>query len=91
MKKPTDDELINQYCKIKGWFKLRYYFGSVLFPYADDFANYCAECWLSGRSIKTNFEYLLTDFWRIHGINMGDKRNKSDMLNRSDLISIHHD
>lgn len=54
--------------------------------YKEDFGSYCVEMWLTGRNIKTSFEYLGIDFLRayVHSFNRGGPRDVVHRLIRED-------
>ena len=80
----NEKELLDQIEKVTCYFISRY---KSKLEHVDDFRQFAAECYLSGRSLKTGWNIMCIDYFRKYGDSFG-KYGSSDALsqrNRGDF------
>ena len=80
MGKKSEEILVDSVKKITAWFRGRYG-RKVETHIADEFEGWVCEQYLTGRSLKTNYEWIAIDFLRKFSVRTG-ARGSSDALNQ---------
>lgn len=80
MEKIPDENLVDSVKKVTAWFKSRY--GRKVEPQIfEEFEGWVCEQYLSGRSLKTNYEWIAIDFLRKFALRTG-ARGGTDALHQ---------